>query len=188
MEKRTVKENMLEKNESFSSERLDFTPAWNIDLNDLQRNADDFDIANGIGVEFPNPYTAEDARWFVNHSLQQWESGKEYSFGIIDKETKEFCGMIGFKIQDNKIKNIGYWLGRNFWNKGVASEALKTTIEYIKAKFPDVQEIVAVAYKYNKPSQRVLEKNGFKIVEEKSNPELLRSGERFEEFVYSYKF
>ncbi len=188
MEKRTTNENILEKNESFSSDRLDFTPAWNVGAHYLQRNADDLDIASGIGAEFPNPYTLDDARWFINHSKEEWESGKEYSFGMFDKEAKEFCGMIGFAIEGNKVKNIGYWFGRNFWNKGLASEALKAAIEYIKAKFPDVQEVTAVAYKYNKPSQRVLEKSGFEIVGEKSKPELLRNGEKFEEFIYSYKF
>jgi [ribosomal protein S5]-alanine N-acetyltransferase len=188
MEKRTVKENILEKNESFSSERLDFIPAWNVDLSDLQRNADDLDIANGVGAEFPNPYTIDDAKWFVNHSEQEWEGGEEYSFGMLDKETKEFCGMMGFKVGGSEIENIGYWFGRNSWNKGLASEALRAAIEYIKVKFPDVREVTAVAYKYNKPSQRVLEKNGFEIVGEKSKPELLRNGEKFEEFVYSYKF
>ncbi len=181
-------ENGLEKTETFSSERLEFMPAWNVTLEDLQRNADDFDVANGVGPEFPSPYTTEDAQWFVNHSKDSWDSNEEYSFAIVDKETKEFQGMIGFKKDGNEIKNIGYWLGRAYWGKGFASEALQATIEYIKLKFPDVREVKAYAYKYNKPSQKVLEKSGFTIIGERDKPELLRNGEKFEDFLYSYKF
>lgn len=181
-------ENTLEKTESFSSDRLEFLPAWNVTLEDLRKNADDLDVASGIGPEFPNPYTIDDAKWFVNHSREAWESGEEYSFAIFDKETKEFYGMIGFKKEGNEIKNIGYWLGRSAWGKGFASEALHSTNKYIKLKFPDVQEVKAYAYKYNKPSQRVLEKSGFIIIGERDKPELLRNGEKFEDFIYSYKF
>ncbi len=188
MEDKNTRENILERNEEFSSDRLEFFPAWNAKPEDLQKNANDFEVANGIGPEFPNPYTEDDARWFINYSKESWENGTEYSFAIVNRETKEFCGMIGFKKDGNEIKNIGYWLGRNFWGKGFASEALQEAIKYIKEKFPDIHEVKARAYKYNRSSQCVLGKSGFVIIGENNKPELLRNGEKFEELIYSYKF
>jgi RimJ/RimL family protein N-acetyltransferase len=178
----------MDKSETFSSDRLEFLPAWNVELEDLQTNADDFEVANGIGPEFPNPYTIEDAKWFVNHSKEVWENGEEYSFAIFDKEIKNFYGMIGFKLEGDEVKNIGYWLGRKAWGKGFASEALQETCQYIKRKFPNVQEIKAYVYKYNKASQNVLRKSGFTVIGERNKPEVLRNGEKFEDFVYLYKF
>ena len=178
----------LEKNESFSSERLGFFPAWSVSVESLQRNANDSAVASGIGLEFPNPYTLDDAAWFIKFAKESWEKGTEYSFGIFDKETKEFYGMIGFKKDGEEIKNIGYWLGREFWGKGYASEALRAILVYLKTKLPGIQEIKARAYKYNKPSQRVLEKAGFVCVGENATTEVLRNGEKSEEYIYSLKF
>ena len=58
-------------------------------------------------------------------------------------------------------REIGYWLGRSFWNKGLATIALKTFLIEIK-----VRPVFACVAKHNLASIRVLEKCGFIIVGE----------------------
>lgn len=61
----------------------------------------------------------------------------------------------------NGKREVGYWLGRNFWGKGIASNALK--------QFLDVEltrPVYGYAAKQNIGSQRVLQKCGFELLGE----------------------
>ena len=59
--------------------------------------------------------------------------------------------------QDGK-RQIGYWIGRKFWGKGIASQALAQFLVVVK-----VRPLYAYVAKHNTASIRVLEKNGFTI-------------------------
>lgn len=182
-----AREKILESNSTFESERLTFVPAWNITPEQLSLQANNLEIATGVGHEFPHPYTIDNANWFLSYAKTNWESGREYNFAILDKVTNKFCGMIGFKERSEVVSNIGYWLGKDFWGKGVASETLSTTIDFIKSSYPKATAINAFVYKYNQASQKVLLNAGFSQTGEKSSPGVLRNGQPDESFTYSLK-
>ena len=72
---------------------------------------------------------------------------------------------------------VGYWLGKNYWGKGVATKALAAFLGQVK-----VRPLYAHVAKHNIASIRVLEKCGFTICGEDegfSNA----SGEEVEEFI-----
>lgn len=73
-------------------------------------------------------------------------------------------------------REVGYWLGKEFWGKGIATEALRQFLEVIKTR-----PLYAHAAKHNIGSKRVLEKCGFLVVGEDSytNP----AGVLVDEFV-----
>jgi RimJ/RimL family protein N-acetyltransferase len=56
---------------------------------------------------------------------------------------------------------IGYWLGRNYWGKGIATQALAEFLQLIKTR-----PLYAHVAKHNIASRRVLEKCGFAICDE----------------------
>jgi RimJ/RimL family protein N-acetyltransferase len=56
---------------------------------------------------------------------------------------------------------IGYWLGKEYWGKGIASQALTQFLEYIETR-----PLYAHVAKHNVGSRRVLEKCGFNVVAE----------------------
>lgn len=58
-------------------------------------------------------------------------------------------------------RNVGYWIGRENWGRGIASEALRQFLALIPAR--PVQAHVA---RHNTASMRVLEKCGFQFVRE----------------------
>jgi RimJ/RimL family protein N-acetyltransferase len=62
-------------------------------------------------------------------------------------------------------RDIGYWLGREFWGKGIATEALRTFLHVDSAR--PLYAHVAV---HNIGSRRVLEKCAFQIVGEQIVP------------------
>lgn len=51
---------------------------------------------------------------------------------------------------------LGYWLGREFWGKGIATDAVRLALEELTER-----PIHADVASHNVGSQRVLEKNGF---------------------------
>jgi RimJ/RimL family protein N-acetyltransferase len=53
---------------------------------------------------------------------------------------------------------VGYWLGKAYWGKGIATQALSLFLEQIKRR-----PLYAHVAKHNIASIRVLEKCGFKI-------------------------
>ena len=58
-------------------------------------------------------------------------------------------------------REIGYWLGREFWGKGIASESLKQFLGQEMRR-----PLFAHVVKHNIASQRVLKKSGFEVIRE----------------------
>ena len=83
--------------------------------------------------------------------------------------------ILSFEMEGKQ--EIGYWLGKEFWGKGIASEALKQFLSH-EMKRP----LFAHVAKQNSASKKVLEKCGFKVIGEdkwKPNP----AAEEIEEFI-----
>jgi len=64
-------------------------------------------------------------------------------------------------------REVGYWLGREYWGKGIATRALSAFLDHVKTR-----PLCAHVAKHNRASIRVLEKCGFTI-----------TGEEVEEFI-----
>jgi RimJ/RimL family protein N-acetyltransferase len=56
-------------------------------------------------------------------------------------------------------REVGYWLGKEYWGKGIATQALEEFLTTIKTR-----PLYAHVAKHNIGSRRVLEKCGFTIV------------------------
>ena len=71
---------------------------------------------------------------------------------------------------------VGYWLGKEFWGKGIATEALKQFLGVVKTR-----PLFSHVAKHNIGSMRVLEKCGFVIIGEDKYVNIGK--EEVEEFV-----
>lgn len=60
-------------------------------------------------------------------------------------------------------REVGYWLGKEYWGKGIATQALKEFLKHI-----DTRPLYAHVAKHNIASRRVLEKCGFTVSGEDS--------------------
>jgi RimJ/RimL family protein N-acetyltransferase len=58
-------------------------------------------------------------------------------------------------------REVGYWLGREYWGKGIATQALIEFLGIVKTR-----PLVAHVAKHNTASLRVLQKCGFQISSE----------------------
>ena len=116
--------------------------------------------------EVPYPYTIEDAINFILASGKDFDSLRATHFAIdyniyeSGNSFQRIIGIISLKNIDliNKKTNLGYWIGEEFWGKGISTECVKLVIRY---GFSELKlKVSACVYPENKASIRVLEKNG----------------------------
>ncbi len=106
-----------------------------------------------------NPRTAEafDMLWAENLQNPTCISRAILRDGV-------FVGWISCFRQDGEA-NIGYWIGREHWGKGIASEALKLLLTEVEER-----PLYASAATSNPASLRVLQKCGFEVVSVQTEP------------------
>jgi len=73
-------------------------------------------------------------------------------------------------------REVGYWLGKEFWGKGIATQALADYVKLVKQR-----PLYAHVAQHNVRSRRVLQKCGFQVIGEDSyaNP----AGVEVDEFI-----
>ena len=74
----------------------------------------------------------------------------------------EVAGDIG-SWREGDDRAVGYWIGRTFWGRGVATAALRAFLE-VETTRPLIAHVAA----HNVGSRRVLEKCGFDVVREQN--------------------
>ena len=74
---------------------------------------------------------------------------------------------------------VGYWLGRQWWGRGIATKALVKFLARVRHR-----PLEAIVARSNVGSVRVLEKCGFTLSREQRVPDLV-SGGTIEELVYT---
>jgi len=74
-------------------------------------------------------------------------------------------------------RELGYWLGRQYWGKGIATKALAAFLQQVPAR-----PLFAHVAKHNLGSRRVLEKCGFAICGEDRVADDA-TGEAIEEYI-----
>lgn len=128
------------------------------DAASLLRHANDADIARNLRDIFPHPYTAESAAKFLAHVV-----GKTPPTNLAIAVDGEAVGGISVRLQDDTERvsaELGYWLGRAFWGRGIATEAVRAMTPWASRTF-GLTRIYAAIFEWNHESVRVLEKAGY---------------------------
>ena len=125
----------------------------------LAKIANNKKIWDNVRDRLPYPYTKKDAKEWL--ALVKKQKQPVTTFCV--EADGNLAGSIGFTIKEDvyrKNAEIGYFIDEEYWGKGIATEAIRQMVDYIQKKI-DVIRIYAEVFDYNKPSMKVLEKNGF---------------------------
>ncbi len=125
----------------------------------LVKYANNHNISKLLRDQFPFPYTKTDAETWLIHACNQ-----EIETNFVIANQKELIGAIGINLQEDVNRfsaEIGYWLAEPFWNKGIATSALKEFTKYAFANF-NLNRIYANVFEGNDASEKVLLKAGYK--------------------------
>lgn len=142
-------------------EELYLLPPKNGDIRNLMNLLQDEEI-HANTLEIPYPYTVDDAEKFIRmtHGLQR-EYGRPMIWGIHSRD-KGLLGMIGFKPigNDKERIEIGYWLGKSHWNRGIMTKVVSRVTEKGLSDY-GYRRIEMAVFKSNAASCRVAEKCGY---------------------------
>ena len=108
----------------------------------------------------PFPYELQDAEFFINLTLQE---SPEQTFGIIN-DKDELCGVISLIVQNDvyrKSAELGYWIGEQYWGKGLATKAIEDISKYGFEQLC-LERLYAGVYEFNIASMKALENNGYR--------------------------
>ncbi|MBV9508656.1 MAG: GNAT family N-acetyltransferase [Caulobacteraceae bacterium] len=119
--------------------------------------AGDLDVAR-MTTRVPHPYSRADADQFISR-MQGCDLLREVAFAI-DCEGAGLVGMIGLHPTGRVGPEIGYWIGRPYWGRGIATEAAAAALAWA-GKDWGRRVVVSGHFADNPASGRVLEKAGF---------------------------
>ena len=151
------------------------------DAASLARYANDPAIAANLRDVFPCPYTRADADWFIQDCLTR--EGQMCRAIVISGEAIGSISISRGTDVYRKSAEIGYWLGRPFWGKGVMTEAGRRMCREVFAAW-DIVRIHAEAFARNAASRRVLEKAGFAL-EGTLRRSVYKNGEMLDSCIYA---
>ncbi len=151
------------------------------DAAQLAHIANNKNIWNNVRDSLPQPYTLKDAQAWIAHCKSQKPM---MNFAVVYQSL--LAGSIGCVARTDIYKKnieLGYFIGEEFWNKGIATEAVRILINYIEKEF-DVVRIYAEVYAHNKASMQVLHNNGFYLESIRRNC-VFKNGELQDEYVWA---
>jgi [ribosomal protein S5]-alanine N-acetyltransferase len=146
----------------------------------LSQLANNKNIWENVRDFFPHPYTEENAIEFIELCSKE---NPQVTFAI--EYNSNLAGVIGLVLQTDIYRlsaEIGYWIGQPFWNKGIASNAIKIIVDY-GFNTLQLQRIFTGVFDFNKASQRILEKNGF-VLEGIFKRAIIKNNKIIDEYRY----
>ncbi|MBV9123448.1 MAG: GNAT family N-acetyltransferase [Planctomycetes bacterium] len=114
-------------------------------------------------LRIPFPYTEADAgEWLALVAKITRQQGRPVHWAIRTEEGALIggCGFDGFQIGKSHRAEIGYWLARPFWGRGIMTAVVRQACRHAFEDF-GLMKITAHVFAHNQASARVLEKCGF---------------------------
>jgi RimJ/RimL family protein N-acetyltransferase len=130
------------------------------DANSLAQHANDKRIWAQLRDRFPHPYTTADATAFISLILR--EDPLACFAIIVDEHCVGGIGLERLTDVHRLTGELGYWLGVNYWGRGIATEAIIAVTTWGFGTL-DLKRVFAQPYADNLASCRALEKAGFAL-------------------------
>ena len=155
---------------------------WRLDdAESLARHANNRKVWLALRDLFPHPYTINDAHEFLEATVN---SMLRTLFCI--EVNGAVVGGIGIRPGIDVHRHtaeLGYWLGEEFWARGVMTEAVGAFTDFCFDRF-SLRRIYAEPFANNPASARVLEKAGFTF-EGRLKNNVLKDGELLDPLLYA---
>ncbi|HWA40741.1 MAG TPA: GNAT family N-acetyltransferase [Gemmatimonadales bacterium] len=130
------------------------------DAESVALNANDREVWRNMRDRFPHPYTLRDAKEWLTF-VATVPAGTNFAIEV----GGQAVGGIAFEPLADVFRvgaEVGYWLGRPYWGRGIATEAVRAVTAHVFAHF-DLLRLQASVFSWNPASARVLEKAGYTL-------------------------
>jgi [ribosomal protein S5]-alanine N-acetyltransferase len=129
------------------------------DAGDVYEYASEPQVAEHVTWEHHR--NISDSMHFLRIMIQQYDEGTPSPWGIIYKEIGKLVGTIGFHVwsPQNSYAEVGYALSKDYWNKGIMTEAYSEVIKFGFERMK-LNRIEATCKLANTASEKVMLKCG----------------------------
>ncbi|QDA60023.1 GNAT family N-acetyltransferase [Hymenobacter jejuensis] len=148
----------------------------------LAEQANDRGVWQNLRDVFPHPYSVGDAEWYINFVSDVHSRDVHLAFEV----DGEAAGSISIMFKSDvhyRSAEIGYWLGRRYWGRGIGTAAVQVLSDYVFRHF-DICRLYATVFAHNAASARVLEKAGYEL-EGCLRKSMTKDGETFDGLLYA---
>ncbi|MBV2360794.1 GNAT family N-acetyltransferase [Thalassococcus sp. CAU 1522] len=142
------------------TERFDLRPLRASDIGLLELFAGDERVAT-MTPSIPHPLPPGVMQAFVSRVTAEERSEDAWAMDASKSGGGELMGVIGLMRMDRNQSEIGYWVAPQFWNTGLASEAVRALVE---ANPMRNATMFASVFQDNPASARVLVNCGFDYI------------------------
>ena len=159
-----IPKNMKKEFPVLTTERLILSRPVEGDMQHIIHYLDSDKIYSENTANIPYPYKEADAEFLIHEVVDKgFENETDFVFAIRNKENGLIMGLIGIHHWDkaNQKAEIGYWLGKEFWNKGYVTEAMAEVLAF-GFEVLNLNKMFANFFPHNPASGRVMEKSGMR--------------------------
>ena len=152
------------------------------DAKSLARHANNRKVSLNLRDAFPHPYSEDDGRKFI--AMAQGMKPETFFAIAVDGQA---AGGIGYTLHqdiERVAAELGYWLGEEFWGRGIMTDAVRAVTSYAIAQH-QLTRVYAVPYDWNAASCRVLEKAGY-VREARMRRSAIKDGRVIDQFLYAF--
>jgi RimJ/RimL family protein N-acetyltransferase len=150
------------------------------DLPALVRHANDRAVWMQLRDRFPHPYLQSHGRTFLEHVARQ--SPVRVWAIEVDGEAAGGIGIELFGDIERVSAEIGYWLGRAYWGRGIMTSAVRAVTAEVFRRF-ELTRIFALPFADNPGSIRVLERAGY-VLEGRMPQSAIKDGRIRDQLLY----
>jgi RimJ/RimL family protein N-acetyltransferase len=144
---------------TLTTERLLLRPFSMDDAPAVKDLAGEYEIA-ATTATIPHPYEDGMAEAWIGTHQEAFEKGEAVSLAIALRSGGQLLGAIGLGInQANSLAEMGYWIGKPYWNRGYCTEAAGAVLEYAFSEL-GLNRVQARHMTKNPASGRVMQKIG----------------------------
>jgi RimJ/RimL family protein N-acetyltransferase len=136
-------------------------------------------------LDIPFPYTEADAEWWLDYVAKATaKQGRSVDWAIraSDGQLVGGIGFHGFEVGKSHRAELGYWLSRPLWGRGIMTEAARKVCEFAFSELAIIR-ITANVFHCNTGSARVLGKAEFQL-EGRLRKHYRKNGKTFDGLLY----
>ena len=109
------------------------------------------------------PWTNERIQSFVDRQVEQFSERGFCRWKLVAKPTAEMIGFCGVGFWGDALDpEIGWWLARSYWGRGLATEAARVALAHA-FEHAGLDRIISIARPVNIASTRIMEKLGLTV-------------------------
>jgi [ribosomal protein S5]-alanine N-acetyltransferase len=152
------------------------------DADSITELLNDRDVWLNLSDRVPFPYLRSHADEFIANTGAK-SPAENFAIEVDGRAVGSIGIMLGTGIA-RVSGEIGYWLGKPYWGRGIATAALKGMTPYAAKTF-ELTRVFALIFTRNAASARILEKAGY-VREGHTRRSVIKDGVVEDEYLYAW--